>query len=140
MTQGSLRTEYEAIADLGEKIGIPNLSMQDFDLVFAAAEGVEKYCDQFEAIELTPPERFHFMQLIVASLDLALERGAQGCKASEQRVEALLLNDLAGYRNIIDYWGDTDSSWRVVPLMTRLKRNPRYAHAVDAAPFEGSQS
>jgi hypothetical protein len=136
MAQGSDKTEYEAIADLGRKIGIPDLSMQDFDLVFADAGIVENYCDQFETIDLTPPERFHFMQLIVASLDLALEKGVPGSEASEQRVERLLSKNLADYKYIIDYWGRTDTELHTIPMMTRLKRDSRYVYMGGEALFE----
>jgi hypothetical protein len=138
MAQGSDNSEYEAIADLGRKIGVPNLSMQDFDLVFADASGVENYCDQFETIELTPPERFHFMQLIVASLDLALEKGVPGSEANEQRVERLLLKELADYKYIIDYWGRSDSELHTTPMMARLKRDPRYVYMGGEGLFEES--
>src|SRR4051812_18985912 len=110
MTQDSVREQDEIVAALGRKIGIANLAMQDYDLVFADAEGVEKYCDQFQAIDLTAEERFYLMMLIVASLDLALENRVPGCEASEQRVEGLLLKDLAEYKYIIDYWGRTGST------------------------------
>ena len=136
MAQGSDQAEYEDIAAHGRKIGIPDLSMQDFDLEFADAGGVENYCDLFEKIDFTPPERFHFMQLIVASLDLALEKRVPGSVASEQRVERLLFEDLADYKYIIDYWGRTDSKLRTIPMMTRLKRDPRYVYMGGEAPFE----
>src|SRR5688572_27376333 len=136
MTQDSAKDEYQVIADLGLKIGIPDLSMEDFDLVFADSGGVEKYCSQFEAIELTQAERFHFMQLIVASLDLALEKRVPGFEASEQRVERLLLKELADYKYIIDYWGRMDTELRTVPMMARLKADPRYRYMGGEAPFE----
>jgi hypothetical protein len=136
MAQGSDRAGYDALADLGRKIGILDLSMQDFDLVFADGRGVDKYCDQFETIELTQPERFHFMQLIVASLDLALEKGVPGSAANEQRVERLLLKDLADYKYIIDYWGRTDTELHTTPMMTRLKSDSRYIYMGGEALFE----
>jgi hypothetical protein len=136
MAQDSSKDAYVVIADLGRKIGIRGLSMQDFDLVFADADGVEKYCDQFEAIELSSAERFHFMQLIVASLDLALETNVPGADASEGRVERLILEDLAHYKYIIDYWGRRDCSLHTVPMMARLKRDSRYVYEGGEAMFE----
>ena len=136
MAQDSAKDEYKVIADLGRKIGIPGLSMEDFDLVFADAEGVERYCDQFEAIEFSAAERFHFMQLIVASLDLALENHVPGSDASERRVESLLLKDLVHYKYIIDYWGRKGSSLHTVPMMARLKRDLRYVYSGGEAMFE----
>jgi hypothetical protein len=136
MKQGSDKTAYETIADLGRKLGIADLSMEDFDLVFADASGVERYCDQFETIELTQAERFHFMQLIVASLDLALEKAVPECKANERRVERLLLKELADYKYIIDYWGRPDTELRTVPMMTRLKKDARYIYMGGEALFE----
>jgi hypothetical protein len=136
MAQGSDKTGYEAIGDLGRKIGIPDLSMQDFDLVFADARGVDNYCDQFETIELTHEERFHFMQLIVASLDLALKKGVPRSAANEQRVERLLEKDLADYKYIIDYWGRTDTELHTTPMMARLKRDSRYIYRGGEALFE----
>ena len=136
MAQDSTEDAYKVIADLGRKIGIPGLSMEDFDLVFADADGVERYCDQFEAIELSSAERFHLMQLIVASLDLALESQVPGSDASERRVERLLLQDLAHYKYIIDYWGRRSSSLHTVPMMARLKRDSRYVYTGGDAMFE----
>jgi hypothetical protein len=136
MGHESIKTGYEAIADLGQKIGIPNLAMQDFDLVFADPHGVDGFCDQFETIDLTPPERFHFMQLIVASLDLALEEGVSEVEASERRVEQLLLENLADYKYIIDYWGRTDTELRTLAMMKRIKRDARYIYTGGEAPFE----
>jgi hypothetical protein len=136
MAQDSTKDEYEVIAELGRKIGIPGLSMEDFDLVFADAGGVGRYCDQFEAIELSSAERFHFMQLIVASLDLALEKHLPGSDVSERRVERLLLKDLAHYKYIIDYWGSRNSSLHTVPMMTRLKRDSCYEYTGGEAMFE----
>jgi hypothetical protein len=66
---------YDTVRSLGAKIGIDRLAMQDFDLVYANAHAVGRFCDQFESLELTAKERFCFMQLIVASLDEALRRG-----------------------------------------------------------------
>lgn len=123
MTRDSSRSELEVLGNLGRKIGIADLSMEDFDLVFASAHGVEKYCDQFETIDLTTPERFHFMQLIVASLNLALKQLGPGAKGSERRVEILLRSDLAEYKYIIDYWGRDDAPWAATPMMRRLKND-----------------
>jgi hypothetical protein len=136
MSDGPVKKGYAAIADLGGKIGIPNLAMQDSDLVFADAHGVDRHCDQFETIDLTPPERFHFLQLIVASLDCALRQNVPGSKLSEHRVEKLLLRDLAEYKYIIDYWGRADSELNTVPMMQRLKRDSRYIYRGGEAPFE----
>lgn len=136
MAQDSAKDAYEVIADLGLKIGIPSLSMEDFDLVFAVSGSVEKYCDQFEAIEFTPAERFHFMQLIVASLDLALEECVPGSDVSEKRVERLLLKELADYKYIIDYWGRRNSTLHTVPMMSRLKQDSRYEYRGGEDMFE----
>lgn len=136
MTQNLVRAEDEVITALGRKIGIPNLATQDFDLVFADAEAVEKYCDQVESIELTAAERFYFMMLIVASLDLALADRVPGFEASERRVEELLSKDLADYKYIIDYWGGRDSPLRTVPMMSRLKQDARYEYSGGASMFE----
>ena len=136
MTRDLVKAEDEVLTTLGQKIGIANLSMQDYDLVFADAEGVEKYCDQFEMIDLTPAERFYFMMLIVASLDLALDKRVPGCEASEQRVQTLLSRDLADYKYIIDYWGGRDSTLRTVPMMSRLKQDARYLYSAGEAMFE----
>jgi hypothetical protein len=138
MTRDSAKEEYEVIADLGRKVGIPDLSMEDFDLVFAAADGVDTYCDQFETIEFTSKERFHFMQLIVASLDRALEKRAPGWETNEKRVEQLLLKDLGAYKYIIDYWGRTDCELHTAPMMARLKSDSRYLYTSGEAPFEES--
>ena len=136
MTGGTGTKDYAAIADLGEKIGIPDLAIQDFDLIFARSHEVDRYCDQFETIDLTAPERFHFMQLIVASLDIALLENAPGAQRSEQRVERLLLRDLAPYKYVIDYWGRSDTELNTVPMMQRLKFDPRYIYIGGDAPFE----
>ena len=110
--------------------------MQDFDLVFADPRGVERCCDQFEALDLTAAERFHFMQLIVASLDLALKKQVPGVESSAQRVEELLRQRLEEYKYIIDYWGRADTPWQTYPMMKRLKSDPRYIYTGGAAPFE----
>ena len=135
MTQESTIAERVVLAELGRKIGIPDLVMEDFDLVFAAASSVDAYCDQFEALDLTPLERFHFMQLIVASLDLALRDRVPLARANEQRVERLLLNDIASYKYIIDYWAHC-REFRTQPMMNRLKKNARYVHTGGEAQFE----
>ena len=75
MSYDAAKSEMTALLNLGRKIGIAGLATPDFDLVCANAHAVERFCDQFEAINLTPQERFYFMQLIVASLDEALRRG-----------------------------------------------------------------
>lgn len=117
--------EYAIIAALGKKIGIKGLGTQDFDLIFGHANSVEKFCDQFASIELTPNEKFHLMQLIVASLDEAIRTNAQFAHAAEQRVEQLLSSDPHAYEYIIDYWasvGTEDAGTSVRPMMRRLIR------------------
>jgi hypothetical protein len=136
MKSDSAKDEWKVIADLGLKIGFSGMAMQDFDLIFADANRVDRFCDQFESIDLTPVERFHFMQLIVASLDLALEGQLEGSQASAQRVERLLLKDLPDYKYIIDYWGRTDTELHTVPMMSRLKADPRYEYHGGEAFFE----
>jgi hypothetical protein len=130
----SYKAEYAAIADLGRKIGIPNLAMQDFDLVFADRHRVDEFCDFFETLELTPPERLHLMQLTVASLELALSADPEATQPLERRVERLLSADLPEYKVVIDYWGRSELA--TAPLMTRLKKDPRYLYMGGAAPFE----
>src|SRR5579862_538503 len=103
MNHDAAKSEMTALRNLGGKIGVAGLATPDFDLVYANAQAVEKYCDQFESIELTPEERFYFMQLIVASLDEALRRGVQCARELEERVERLLARDLVDYEYIIDY-------------------------------------
>jgi hypothetical protein len=136
MSDVSGNTCYAAIADLGQKIGIPNLAMQDFDLIFADPHGVDAFCDKLNSIELTQAERFHFMQLIVASLDLAMGKGVSRAEGCARRVEQLLLKDLGDYKYIIDYWGRPDTEFRTVPMMLRLKNDPRYIYTGGDAPFE----
>src|SRR5262245_17092104 len=136
MTQDDARSEYAVIAELGKKIGIPELAMQDFDLIFAKAHSLDKFCDQFESIEFARMERFHFMQLIVASLDLALRDNVPGVETCEKRVEKLLLKDVAAYKYIIDYWGRCDSELHTVPMMQRLKGDSRYMYMGGDAMFE----
>jgi hypothetical protein len=99
------------------------LATPDFGLVCANAYAVDRFCDKFESIELTPKERFHFMQLIVASLDEALRTRVLSAQQSEQRVERLLARNIVDYQYIIDYWGRTgvDIDLRVAPMMQRLK-------------------
>jgi hypothetical protein len=75
MNQDATNSEMTALRNLGGEIGIAGLATPDFDLVYANAEAVDRFSDQFESIELTLEERFYFMQLIVASLDEALRRG-----------------------------------------------------------------
>lgn len=79
MSHEAAKSETTALRNLGRKIGIAGLATPDFDLVCANAHAVASFCDQFESIELTPKERFYFMQLIVASLDEALRRGVAIC-------------------------------------------------------------
>jgi hypothetical protein len=79
MSHDAATSEITALWNLGRKIGIAGLATPDFDLVCANALAVESFCDQFESIELTPKERFYFMQLIVASLDEVLRGGVPIC-------------------------------------------------------------
>ena len=67
MSYDAAESEMTALLNLGRKIGIAGLATPDFDLVCANAYAVDRFCDQFESIELTPKERFHFMQLIVVN-------------------------------------------------------------------------
>ena len=123
MSYDAAKSEMTALLNLGGKIGIAELATPDFDLVCANAEAVDRFCDQFETIELTLKERFYFMQLIVASLDEGLRRGLLSARQSEQRVERLLAGNIVDYEYIIDYWGRTgvDIDLRVAPMMQRLK-------------------
>jgi hypothetical protein len=123
MSYDAAKSEMTALLNLGRKIGIAGLATPDFDLVCANAEAVDRFCDQFESIELTLKERFYFMQLIVASVDEALRRGLLSARQSEQRVERLLAGNIVDYEYIIDYWGRTgvDIDLRVAPMMQRLK-------------------
>ena len=123
MSDDAAKSEVTALRNLGAKIGIAGLATQDFDLVWANAHAVEKFCDQFEVINLTSKERFFFMQLIVASLDEALRRGVPSARESEKRVERLIARNIPAYEYIIDYWGRTgvDIDLRVAPMMQRLK-------------------
>jgi hypothetical protein len=130
------KTYYAGIADLGRKIGIPNLAVEDFDLIFADPHGVHAFCDKLNTIELTQAERFHFVQLIVASLDMAMGEGVFGAEGCDRRVEQLLLKDLGDYKYIIDYWGRPDTDLRTVPMMLRLKNDLRYIYTGGDAPFE----
>jgi hypothetical protein len=130
----SYKTDYAAIADLGRKIGIPNLAMEDFDLIFADRHRVDEFCDFFETLELTPPERLHLMQLTVASLELAISADPEATQPLECRVERLLSADLPEYKVVVDYWGRSELA--TAPLMNRLKKDPRYLYRGGAAPFE----
>jgi hypothetical protein len=123
MSHDAATSEATALRDLGRKIGIAWLATPDFDLVCANAEAVERFCDQFESIELTRKERFYFMQLIVASLDEAFRSGVPSARESEQRVEQLIARNIRDYEYIIDYWGRSgeDIDLRVAPIMQRLK-------------------
>jgi hypothetical protein len=123
MSHDAATSEATALRNLGRKIGIAWLATPEFDLVCANAEAVEGFCDQFESIELTPKERFYFMQLIVASLDEALRRGVPSARESEQRVEQLIARNIPDYEYIVDYWGRSgvDIDLRVAPMMQRLK-------------------
>ena len=118
-----MRDDYVIIAGLGKKIGINGLATEDFDLVFADANLVEKFCTQFESTDLTAREKFHFMQLIVASLDEALKAKPHFANEGEQRVEGLLSSNPKEYEYIIDYWasvGDEVGGTNVRPMMRRL--------------------
>jgi hypothetical protein len=123
MTHDAAKSETAALRNLGRKIGIAWLATPDFDIVCANAEAVERFCDQFESIELTPQERFYFMQLIVASLDEALRISVPSARESERRVERLIARNIADHEYIIDYWGRSgvDIDLRVAPMMQRLK-------------------
>jgi len=123
MSHDAAKSEMTALSNLGRKIGIAGLATPDFDLVCANAHAVAGFCDQFESIELTPRERFYFMQLMVASLDEALRRGVPSARELEQRVERLLARNIVDYEYIIDYWGRTgvDIDLRVAPMIQRLK-------------------
>jgi hypothetical protein len=123
MNHDAAKSEMTALKSLGRKIGIAGLATPDFDLVYANAEAVDRFCDQFQSIDLSREERFYFMQLIVASLDEALRRGVRCARELEERVERLLVRDLEDYEYIIDYWGRTgvDIDLRVAPMMQRLK-------------------
>jgi hypothetical protein len=123
MSHDDARAEVAALSSLGSKIGIAQMAIQDFDLVYAAPDSVAKFCDQFESIDLTPSERFYFMQLIVASLDEALRTPSPPTRALEKRVESLLSSRALEYEYIIDYWrrGGTDFEFCVTPMMRRLK-------------------
>ena len=123
MNHDAARSETAALRSLGGKIGIAGLTTPDFDLVYANAQAVDRFCDQFESIDLSREERFYFMQLIVASLDEALRRGVRYARELEERVGRLLARDLVDYEYIIDYWGRTgvDIDLRVAPMMQRLK-------------------
>ena len=123
MSYDAAESEMAALLNLGRKIGIAGLATPDFDLVCANAYAVDRFCDQFESIELTPKERFYFMQLIVASLDEALRTRVLSAQQSQQRVERLLARNIVDYEYIIDYWGRTgvDIDLRVAPMMQRLK-------------------
>lgn len=120
----SIEEETATLTSLGSKIGIPQMAVQDFDLIHADSDSVAVFCDQFESMEFTPNERFYFMQLIVASLDLALRRPGPSGIALESRVERLLATNIARYQYIIDYWGGagTGSAFRVTPMMQRLRK------------------
>jgi hypothetical protein len=100
MNDDAARSETATLRGLGGKIGIATLATPDFDLVYANALAVEKFCDQFGSIELTPKERFYFMQLIVASLDEALRRRVPCARELEERVERLLARDLVQPANL----------------------------------------
>jgi hypothetical protein len=123
MSYDAAKSETTALLNLGRKIGIAGLATQDFDLVCANAYAVNRFCDQFESLDLTLKERFYFMQLMVASLDEALRKGVPSALESEQRVERLLARNFMDYEYIIDYWGRTgvDIDLRVAPMMQRLK-------------------
>lgn len=123
MSHDAATSETTALCNLGRKIGIAGLATPDFDLLCANALAVESFCDQFESIELTPKERFYFMQLIVASLDEALRGGVPSARESEQRVERLIARNIPDYEYIIDYWGRSgvDIDLRVAPMMQRLR-------------------
>lgn len=123
MKDDAAKSEMTVLRGLGKKIGISGLATPDFDLVCANANAVEEFCDQFESIDLDAKERFHFMQLIVASLDGALRKGSLSALKSERRVEQMLARDVVDYGYIIDYWGRTgvDINLRVAPMMHRLK-------------------
>ena len=60
---------------------------------------------------------------VVASLDEALRGGVRCVRELEERVELLLVRDLADCEYIIDYWGRTGVviDLRVAPMMQRLK-------------------
>ena len=112
MNRDAAKSEMTALRNLGGKIGIAGLATPDFDLVHANAEAVDRFCDQFESIELSREERVYFMQLIVASLDEALRGGVRCARELEERVERLLVRDLADCEYIIDYWGRSCTEWR----------------------------
>jgi hypothetical protein len=78
MSGDAAKSEVTALRNLGGKIGIAGLAMPDFDLVWANAHAAEKFCDQFELINLTSKERFYFMQLIVASKRLKSALNGRG--------------------------------------------------------------
>jgi len=122
MSKDDARSEYAAIAALGRKIGFPKLAMQDFDLIFANPNSVDRFCDQLESVELTSQERFHFMQIIVASLDMALSKSVPSARADEERVEYLISKDIKGYEYIIEYWiGAEGGGFHVTAMMQRLR-------------------
>jgi hypothetical protein len=113
--------ESSALVRLGERIGISDIDVQDWDLVCADAERVDEFCDLYDSGALPDEERQMLMRLIVASLDELLSRDST--TVSGHRVESLLKRDRAIHASVIRYWasGDEDPVWRVTPMMRRVR-------------------
>jgi hypothetical protein len=108
--------------------------------VYADARSADRFCDQFESIDLTPKERYYLMQLIVASLDEALREEVPSVRRAGQSVERLLSRNALEYHYTLDYWSRTgiDIDLRVAPC--RCSRRPHAAGRIGPRPWPGSSA
>jgi len=110
---------------LGALLNIPDLGGEDWDLIYADSQRVEKFCDVYEHSSFSESEKFALMELIVASYDRRLSDVQQSDLGLESRIERLLDQDFEFHLHTIEYWSALKSPYpdnlrAVSPLMRRL--------------------
>jgi hypothetical protein len=117
-------SDERTLQTLRRVLDIPDLSGEDWDLMFADGERVAEFCDVYERASLTPDERSALMQLIVASYDRKLSDGSID-STLESRLERFLERDYDLHETTINYWSRRillpgQQLWAVSPLMRTI--------------------
>jgi hypothetical protein len=121
----------KALKELGETIYLPDLGVEDWDLICADASRVCEFCDAYECEELSAEAKVALMQLIAASYSEHLKEQGSATEV-EQRVTDLLEADFDIHQDTILYWSGKDSDglghpFAISPLMRGILQRRNHA-------------
>lgn len=116
-----------------DNLYLPNLSKlldiqdgnwgQDWDLIMANSDWVEKLLNYYEYENLNNDEKNILMQLIIASYDDKLDQDKYDTE-EEKKLAFFLERDIANLTDIFEYWArlhePESEGWTVTPLLRKI--------------------